>query len=129
MRLIAVAVFALVALPAAADVYGLRLTMPNPGGSTAQCEAYIGNVAQALKPCGSAQTYDNVFPSEGTYVITYKTVDAANVRSTNASPPLTLVIPAKPPPDPTGPPTGAVICYSGTTPVTCPTSLLITPNP
>lgn len=118
----------LVGLPAAADVYGLKLTMPSPGGSTAQCEAFIGSVAQALKPCGSVQTYANVFPSEGTYLITYRTVDAAGVRSAGASPALTLVI-VKLPPTPTNPPSATVECYNGTTPVTCPTNIVITSSP
>jgi hypothetical protein len=120
----------LAALPAAADVYNLTITMPALSGA-AQCKPYMNGTALAVKPCGSAQAYPGAVPSEGTYRFAYAGVSTLGTEGDrNPAEGDTIYVIDKKPETPTSGPTVVITCrdLAGAT-VTCPPNISITPAP
>lgn len=121
MRTIAI-LLALVALPALA--YDVTATMPATAGATS-CQLYLGGTATGVpRPCGSAQSYPALIANPGTYLFSYRAINASG--QTALSPVRTVAIGVIPPPaDPTDPPTMTIVCN----PAPCSQSIVITITP
>jgi len=94
---------------AAQAAFDITATMPSTLGATS-CQLYLdGVVAGATKPCDSANQYPALIANPGSYVFTYKAVNATGESA--FSPATTVNIQVIPPPgDPLSAPSVTVTC-------------------
>jgi hypothetical protein len=111
-RFLVAALLSALALPALADVYNVTITMPAVSGA-AQCKPYLNNVAipGGNKACGSAISYPGLFPSEGTYSITYAGVSIGGLEGGRS--PATVAVTVLPPSTPSAGPSIVITCPPG----------------
>lgn len=124
MKMLAALVGLFLAGSAFAATYDVTATMPSTSGATS-CQLYIGGTAAgSAKPCGSAQTYPALIPTEGTYSFTYKAINAGGQSAASPATTVTVSLVA-PPGNPGSPPTITVAC----SPAPCPANVVITISP
>jgi len=112
---------------AAEAAYTVTATMP-PTPGAASCQLYMDGAAVGeAVPCGVAQEYKSLLPTEGTYEFYYT---ASNDFGVTAPSPVTTVVVGVKPADPTSPPTISVTCLDGGgSTVECPGNIVITVTP
>lgn len=107
-----------------AATYDVTATMPTTSGATS-CQLYLGGTAAgAAKPCGSAQSYPALLTTEGTYLFTYRALNAGGQSAVSPTTTVTISLLA-PPANPGSPPTVTISC----TPTPCAANVMITVSP